>query len=134
MGFLLPDTISISTEMLRLISEVDRFRGGWDAALPLAPERLAGLRRVVTIESVGSSTRIEGAKLSNAQVDALLGNLAQQSFGTRDEQEVAGYAFVLEQVFAFADSIPLTSNFLKQLHRDLLQYSTNKARRPITWR
>jgi Fic family protein len=134
MGFLLPDTIPISTEMLRLISEVDRFRGGWDAALPLAPERLAGLRRVATIESVGSSTRIEGAKLSNAQVDALLGNLSRQSFSTRDEQEVAGYAFVLEQVFAFADSIPLTAGSVRQLHRDLLQYSTKDERHRGDWK
>jgi Fic family protein len=134
MGFSLPDTVPILPEMLRLISEIDRFRGGWDAGLPLEPELLAGLRRVATIESVGSSTRIEGAKLSNAQVDTLLGNLAQQSFATRDEQEVAGYAFVLEQVFAFADSIPLTSNFLRQLHRDLLQYSTKDERHRGDWK
>jgi Fic family protein len=134
MSFSLPDSIPVSSEMLRLISEIDRFRGGWDAALPLEPERLAGLRRVATIESVGSSTRIEGARLSNARVETLLAGLDQQSFATRDEQDVAGYAFVLEQVFAFADSIPLTPNSLKQLHRDLLNYSTKDERHRGDWK
>jgi hypothetical protein len=56
--------IPISQEVLRLIAEIDEFKGRWRALNALAPDRLAALRKVATIESIGSSTRIEGAKLS----------------------------------------------------------------------
>ncbi len=134
MTFSLPDSIPISSEILRLISEIDRFRGGWEVGHSIEPERLAQLRRVATIESVGSSTRIEGAKLDNTQVASLLGKLGTESFASRDEQEVAGYATVLEQIFAHADSIPLGANFIRQLHRDLLQFSTKDDRHRGEWK
>jgi hypothetical protein len=52
----------ITPEILRLIAEIDEFKGTWRTLTTLAPERLAVLKRVATIESIGSSTRIEGAK------------------------------------------------------------------------
>jgi Fic family protein len=94
----------------------------------LAPERLSALRRVATIESIGSSTRIEGSKLSDKEVAALLGNIEIKRFDTRDEQEVAGYAAVMETVFAHFDAIDLTENHIRQLHRDLLAYSAKDER------
>jgi Fic family protein len=117
------DTIHITQELLALISEIDEFKGAWRLLGTLAPERLNALRRVATIESIGSSTRIEGSKLTDREVEHLLADLEIQKFTTRDEQEVVGYAGVMETVFhAFAD-IPVTENYLKQLHRDLLAYS-----------
>ena len=74
-------SLKIAPEMLRLIAEVDEFKGAWRAMVALALERLAVLRRVATIESIGSSTRIEGAKLSDREVEALLGRLEQTVFG-----------------------------------------------------
>jgi Fic family protein len=130
----LPDTIPISAEMLRLISEIDEFKGHWRAWQSLTPDRLQGLRRVATIESIGSSTRIEGSRLTDREVESLLGRLETKSFATRDEQEVAGYAYVMEQVFAHADQIPLTTNLVRQLHRDLLQYSTKDERHRGEWK
>ena len=85
-----PDTLQITPEILRLIAGIDEFKGAWRALGTLAPDRLSALRRVATIESIGSSTRIEGSKLSDRDVDKLLSNLAIQFFETRDEQEVAG--------------------------------------------
>jgi Fic family protein len=86
------------------------------------------LRRVATIESVGSSTRIEGSKLSNQEVEALLARLNIKQFDTRDEQEVAGYAEVMELVFSSWQHILLTENHVQQLHRDLVTYSTKDER------
>ncbi|MFN0107855.1 MAG: Fic family protein, partial [Blastocatellia bacterium] len=106
--------LKISPEMLRLIAEIDEFKGGWRAMTTLAPERLAILKRVATIESIGSSTRIEGAKLTDAQVETLLGRLERQAFASRDEQEVAGYAEAMDAVFDAWAAIPLTENYLKQ--------------------
>lgn len=120
--------LQISGEMLRLIGGIDEFKGAWRAIGRIAPERLSALRRVATIESTGSSTRIEGARLSDREVGRLLSGLNVQPFATRDEQEVAGYAQTIETVLANAADIPLTENYLRQLHRDLLRYSTKDER------
>src|SRR5206468_1364296 len=93
-------TIQITPEVLTLIAEIDEFKGAWRALGTLAPARLSALRRVATIESIGSSTRIEGSKLSDRNVEHLLSRLEIQSFASRDEQEVAGYVEVMELVFA----------------------------------
>ena len=117
------ETILITPEILGLIAEIDEFKGAWRALGTLAPERLSALRRVATIESIGSSTRIEGSKLSDRDVERLLANLQIKSFATRDEQEVAGYAEVMELVFRSWEDIATTENHIKQLHRDLLAHS-----------
>ena len=122
------DTIEISQESLALIAELDEFKGAWRAMASLAPERLTVLRRVATIESIGSSTRIEGAKLSDREVEELLANLAIKPFETRDEQEVAGYAEVIETVFRAWQEIAVSENHIKQLHRDLLRWSEKDER------
>ncbi len=120
-------TVQITPEILGLIAGIDEFKGAWRALGTLAPDRLSALRRVATIESIGSSTRIEGSKLSDREVERLLSNLQIKSFTTRDEQEVAGYAGVMELVFLSWQDITLTENHLKQLHRDLLVYSERDA-------
>ncbi len=117
------DTLQITTEILALIARIDEFKGAWRALGTLAPERLSALRRVATIESIGSSTRIEGSKLSDREVERLLANLEIKRFDTRDEQEVAGYAKVMEVVFSAWQGIPFTENYIKQLHQILLQHS-----------
>src|SRR5271154_3613876 len=122
------DTIKITPELLALIAEIDEFKGAWRALGTIAPERLNALRRVATIESIGSSTRIEGSKLTDREVERLLGNMEIKRFSTRDEQEVAGYAEVMETIFRAWSDIPLTENHIKQLHRDLLQYSDKDER------
>jgi Fic family protein len=121
-------TLRITPEMLSLVAEIDELKGAWRALGTLAPERLSALRRVATIESIGSSTRIEGSRLSDREVERLLANLEIRSFDTRDEQEVAGYAEVMETVFAAWPDITLTENHIKQLHRDLLRYSDKDER------
>lgn len=128
MGMINTDTLNITPELLGLIAEIDEFKGAWKALGTLAPERLSALRRVATIESIGSSTRIEGSKLSDSEVEKLLSNLAIQSFASRDEQEVAGYAETMEQIFQSWEYIPLTENHVRQLHRDLLRHSDKDER------
>src|SRR6202034_2911611 len=122
------DTIHVTQELLALLSEIDEFKGAWRSLGTIAPERLNALRRVATIESIGSSTRIEGSKLTEREVERLLGNLEIKRFSTRDEQEVAGYAEVMETIFRAWSDIPVTENFIKQLHRDLLGYSDKDER------
>src|SRR5882672_5436533 len=117
------DTLQITPAILALVAEIDEFKGAWRALGTLAPDRLSALRRVATIESIGSSTRIEGSRLSDREVERLLSRLEIKSFATRAEQEVAGYAETMELVFRSWAEVTLTENHIKQLHRDLLQYS-----------
>ena len=117
------DTIQITPEILSLVARIDESKGAWRTLGTLAPERLSALRRVATIESIGSSTRIEGSKLSDREVEQLLSNLEIKSFATRDEQEVAGYAELMNLVFSSWQDIPFTENHIKQLHQTLLRYS-----------
>ena len=121
------DTLQITPEILGLVARVDEFKGAWRALGTLAPERLSALRRVATIESIGSSTRIEGSKLTDRDVERLLSNLAIKKFETRDEQEVAGYAELMDSIFRAWEEIPFNENHVKQFHQTLLQYSQKDA-------
>lgn len=121
-------SLQISPEILRLIARIDEFKGAWRALGTLAPDRLSALRRIATIESIGSSTRIEGSKLSDRDVERLLSNLSIQSFDSRDEQEVAGYAELMDLVFSAWQDIPFNENHIKQLHQVLLKHSNKDSR------
>lgn len=120
--------IAVSQSLLQLIAEIDEFKGQWRSLKTLSPERLQELRKVATIESVGSSTRIEGAKLTDLQVETLLSNLSISSFETRDEQEVAGYAEAMDLIFQAYGDMPVTENHIRQLHQTLLRHSTKDER------
>ncbi|HUV96156.1 MAG TPA: Fic family protein [Acidobacteriaceae bacterium] len=116
--------IIITPEILKLIAEIDEFKGCWKVIETLAPEKLTSLRRIATIESVGSSTRIEGSKLSDVEVEKLLSGLQTKSFASRDEEEVAGYADAMDMIFEGYEVITATENHIKQLHGVLLKYSS----------
>lgn len=122
------DSLRITPEMLRLIARIDEFKGAWRALGSLAPERLTALRRVATIESIGSSTRIEGAKLTDREVEHLLGNLSIRKFDSRDEQEVVGYAELMDLVFRSWAEIPFNESHIQQLHKVLLKHSGKDER------
>ena len=118
----------INNKILMLIAEIDGFKGEWKAIGNLAPDRLMALKKVASIESIGSSTRIEGAKLSDQEIELLLSGLDTSSFSSRDEEEVAGYAEVMNLVFESFAEISITENHIKQLHSILLKYSTKDTR------
>ncbi len=117
-----PD-IYITQEILKLITEIDEFKGKWQALSHLPPDQLRQLKKVATIESIGSSTRIEGAKLTDAQVEELLSGIKITNFQSRDEEEVIGYAECIDIVLESFDQIPMDENHIKQLHQALLKHS-----------
>ena len=120
--------IEISPDVLRLVAAIDEFKGEWRALQNIAPDRLSLLRKVATIESVGSSTRIEGAKLTDGEVERLLSGVGLARFRSRDEEEVAGYAESMNLVFESYADIALDENHIRQLHQLLLKYSSKDAR------
>jgi hypothetical protein len=120
--------ITFGQDLVKLIAEIDEFKSKWEALQYISPDRLNVLRKVATIESIGSSTRIEGAKLTNAQVEELLSNIQSTSFRNRDEQEVAGYAETMDLVFQGYEDMRITENHIKQLHQILLKHSNKDER------
>lgn len=117
------ESLKLTKEIVNLMTEIDEFKGAWLALGNIAPDRLLQLKKVATIESIASSTRIEGSLLSDQQVEKLIANLKIQKFETRDEQEVAGYADLMDIVFDHYNDIPLSENFIQQLHGYLMKYS-----------
>lgn len=121
--------IRITPDMLKKISEIDSFKTTWNCGLVrLRPEQLKSMRRIATIESVGSSNRIEGNQMSDAQIETLFRNINKTSFKSRDEEEVAGYADLINTIFDDYATIPFTENYIKQLHKILLRYSGKDLR------
>lgn len=121
--------IAITSDILNKIAEIDRFAGSWSSdELKLTPADLKSMKRVAAIESVGSSNRIEGNKMTDAEIEALFSNIDKKSFSSRDEEEVAGYSDLINTIFKNYEDIPLTENYIKQLHQILLKYSQKDER------
>lgn len=117
-----------TAEMARLVGELDEFKGHWRRVKEIQAERLATLRQVATIESAASSTRIEGAELSDEEVARVLGGLHVDSFRKRDEEEVRGYGELLSIIYESHAELPLTENHIKQLHGVLLRHTAKDER------
>lgn len=120
--------IKINVNMLSMIAEIEKFNGKWNTIEKIAIFRLKPLKKITTIESIGSSNRIEGNKLTDREIDKILSQLNKISFYTRDEQEVIGYADVMNFIFDNYKDIPLTENYIKQMHRILLQHTYKDER------
>lgn len=112
----------ISPEILSKIARIEELKGQWTAGANLNPYLLGQLKRSVLITSTGASTRIEGAKLSDKDVEKLMQGLAIQKFADRDKQEVQGYFELLQNVFNSWDSIKFSENSIKHLHKELLKH------------
>ena len=111
----------VNQKILNQISEIDSFKGKWSY---LENEQyLQKLKNITTIQSIGSSTRIEGATLSDKEIEKLITNLKVDKLETRDEQEVIGYYEVLELILNNYHNLKLSENYIKQFHTILLKYS-----------
>lgn len=119
---------STNQRILQLISYIDGFKGKWNIVENKENRFLKELRKIATIESIGSSTRIEGATLTNKEVQELLNNIKISKLNTRDEQEVIGYYEVLELIYNNFSDIKLSESYIKQLHKMLLKYSKKDER------
>lgn len=115
-------------KVLKLISQIDLYKGKWNIIERQENIYLKELRKIATIESIGSSTRIEGATMTDKEVEELLNDIKVTKLKTRDEQEVVGYYDTLEIIYENYDNINLTENYIKQLHQNLLRHSDKDTR------
>ena len=114
---------SIPQNIWSLINQIDELKGQWIGGVKLNPQALGRLKRWTLITSSGSSTRIEGSKMSDEEVEAFIRGLKTQKFSDRDKQEVKGYYELLENTFNSWQRIPFTESTIKHFHKELLKYS-----------
>tara|TARA_R110001592_G_scaffold91551_3_gene267867 strand:- start:3347 stop:4387 length:1041 start_codon:yes stop_codon:yes gene_type:complete len=115
--------ISLDWQLMALVSQIDRFDASWSSIEKKEGQSLKELKSIATIRSVGASTRIEGSRMTDEEVDVLLKNIDISKLSDRDSQEVAGYFEVLDLISEAYSDIPITENSIKNLHKTLLKYS-----------
>ncbi len=115
--------VDLNWQLIGLMSQIDRFDASWSSIEKREGDSLRELKSIATIRSVGASTRIEGSKMSNEEVDILLKDIDVTKLVDRDSQEVAGYFDVLDLISESFQNIPVTENSIKNLHKKLLAYS-----------
>jgi len=115
--------LNFDWDLLKMISKIDRFDASWSSIEKREGQSLKHLKNIATVRSVGASTRIEGSKMSDEEVKALLENLEITKIEDRDSQEVVGYFEVLELISENFKEIDITESSIKTLHNLLLKYS-----------
>jgi len=109
--------------IVALLAEIDGIRGEFKSGLRMTPQAITSLKRSVLVTSAGASTRIEGAKLTDEEVEKVMHGLAVSKFADRDTQEVQGYLETLQNVFDSFQTLPLRESVIQSLHNQLLKYS-----------
>ena len=119
---------STQQAVLRKIAAIDAFQSRWQVEQEEEKAFLKEMQRQTLLESTGSSTRIEGSTLTNNEVESVLKHLKITQLNTRDEQEVVGYYEVLTLILDSFKDIPLSENYIGQLHGLLLRHSAKDQR------
>ena len=109
-------------EIFLKLLEIDNLSKQWVEGAKLSPQVLGRLKKSTLITSSGASTRIEGAELSDEDVEKLMQGLTVQKFKERDKQEVKGYYELLNNVFNSWKNLTFSENQIKHFHKELLKY------------
>ncbi len=110
--------------IVALIGAIDKIQGEFKGGLRMTPQAITSLKRSVLVTSAGASTRIEGSKLSDEEVEKVMQGLTASKLAERDYQEVQGYLEVLQNVFDGYQKLPLREGMIQSLHNELLKYSS----------
>lgn len=114
--------------IVALLAEIDGIRGEFKSGLRMTPQAITNLKRSTLVTSAGASTRIEGAKLNDEEVQKIMQGLVVSRLANRDSQEVQGYLETLQNVFDSYQKLPLRESIIQSLHKELLKYSTKDER------
>jgi Fic family protein len=114
-------TIELSWKDLEILRQVEKFEIHWSRFQQREKTSLNQLKTLATIQSIGSSTRIEGSKLSDKQVQTLLEKIDITQIEDRDSQEVVGYYNALDIITESPKELRLTESTVKNLHNVLLK-------------
>ncbi len=112
------------SHIVSILAAIDEVKGQFRATLRMSPQAITSLKQSTLITSAGASTRIEGGKLNDAEVEKIMRGLSVSKFADRDSQEVQGYLETLQNVFDHYQTLPLCESLILSLHKGLLKYST----------
>jgi Fic family protein len=115
--------LELTMKLLSEISKVDRFDASWTQIEKREGQTLKQLKAIATVRSVGASTRIEGSKMTDKEVEVLIEKLNVSKLEERDQQEVAGYFETLDTISEAYRDIDITESNIKNLHRILMKYA-----------
>ena len=113
---------NVSSVIVSKIAKIDELKGQWITGARLSPQVLGRLKRSVLITSTGASTRIEGARLSDEDIEKLMKGINIQKFTNRDKQEAQGYYELLENVFNSWKNLKFNESLIKHFHQELLKH------------
>lgn len=127
MTYSFPDNLSkriknIPTGVVSKIAKIDELKGQWITGARLSPQVLGRLKKSVLITSTGASTRIEGSRLSDEDIEKMMRGINIQKFTNRDKQEAQGYYELLENIFNSWKSLKFNESAIKHFHKELLKY------------
>lgn len=108
-------------ETISFIAQINEHKGRQELYLRQKPVELDRLIDLAKIQSTEASNKIEGIVTTETRIKQLVQEKTTPR--NRDEKEIAGYRDVLNTVHESHAYIPLTPNYIKQLHRDLMQYT-----------
>ena len=108
-------------EVVSALGDIRELKGKTSSLSALNPETFSALVEVAKIQSTGASNRIENISTSDKRLRELMTNKTDPR--NRDEREIAGYRYVLDEIHESHDNIPVTPNVILQLHRDLYRFS-----------
>ena len=114
---------NIDWELIGIISQIDRFDASWATIEKREGQSLKYLKSIATVRSVGASTRIEGSKMSDEEVNTLLEELDITKLEDRDSQEVVGYFNACDIISESFSTIEISESSIKNLHNILMKYS-----------
>lgn len=119
--------LNFSSEVYQQLSQqlsvLDTFKGSWKIKVSQQGKYLKELRKIATIESTGSSTRIAGAGLTDKEVKKQLASSKIKRFESQDQQDVAGFSETLNVILDSFGDIEISERNVHQLHRILLKFS-----------
>ena len=111
------------SEVLGLVAAIYKETGKQEMYLKQRPEELEKLVEIAKIQSTEASNAIEGIVTTDTRIRQLVEQKTTPK--NRSEQEIAGYRDVLSVIHENFDAIPITRNYILQLHKILYSYTNN---------
>ena len=111
------------SEILGLVAAIYKEAGKQELYLKQRPEELEKLVEIAKVQSTEASNAIEGIVTTNTRIRQLVEEKTAPR--NRDEQEIAGYRDVLNLIHENFDAIPITQNYILQLHKILYSHMNN---------
>lgn len=111
------------SKVLSLIAAIYKYAGKQELYLKQRPDELEKLVEIAKIQSTESSNAIEGIVTTNTRIKQLVEESTTPK--NRDEEEIAGYRDVLNIIHESFDAIPITKNYILQLHKILYSHMNN---------